>query len=824
MKKTVLTIALLLGLSIVAFAIPARPGARQVRQPDGTVITLTLHGDEFCHWVTDASGTIVEKGADGFWRPSAKTIEQHRTPLYRRSIGRRSLWSSYDTAPVTNFGDRKILAILMNFTDSTFVLNDPNTRFSNLLNQEGYSENGGHGSVRDYYIENSHGQYRPHFDVYGPVNLTNSSAYYDQKGIRHGLYEACKMLDDQINFADYDSDGNGVIDMILIYYAGHNEAEGAGSESIWPHKSTGYGTFDGVNIGNYFCTSELFGVEGEVMCGIGTTTHEFAHSLGLPDFYDTDAQNSGGYNGATNWYDVMCSGPYLDNGRRPPYFSAVERNMLGWMPEPEQISSSGVYTLAPVQENAAYKVLTENEGEYFVLESRNMQGWDYEIPEVGLLVYHVDQSQNDVNGYTASYLWENTNKINAFYGHPCYYLLTTTGDLPGPSLWDNMCFGSVAGGSGITLEMWSGEDVGMEIKDVAITGEGVVFQAIKTDSQVFAGLVTDTSDMPVPGVQVVLSKAAYPFAGAPSILPTDIVTTTDSSGAYSFSISSLASNEYVISFRKDGYATFTENVTIDGSSRWLSVTMFGKDEGPNANLYKLNPDGNVMRGGFGSLESIAVSMCYTADEIAQMGYAGATLNNIHIAVNRCTYSKAYLLVYFGSQLVLMEDIGKISFGAFRSYDISSHNLVIPEGEDVYIGYGLTGLVAGEYPFFMKGNGGTSAGGNYARKDFDKTNPSSWKTAWAQYDFMIFADVEFPAPEKTVASYDVAFISVEGGVPSAVPSEGKTFKDTTWYLDGQAVDTPPAVSALSPGSHTYKAVLRYYDGTSETVWYDIVPKN
>ena len=149
----------------------------------------------------------------------------------------------------------------------------------------------------------------------------------------------------------------------------------------------------------------------------------------------TGGEKNGGENGTTNLYDVMSNGSYLDNGKCPPYFSAVERNMLGWMPAPEIMTSSGAFNLPPVQENAAYKVLTENDGEYFILEARNGEGWDVALPDSGLLVYHVDQSNNNVSGYTASYLWENTNKINVYYGHPCYYIVTDTDGLPEKSQW-----------------------------------------------------------------------------------------------------------------------------------------------------------------------------------------------------------------------------------------------------------------------------------------------------------------------------------------------------------------------------------------------------
>jgi M6 family metalloprotease-like protein len=164
-------------------------------------------------------------------------------------------------------------------------------------------------------------------------------------------------------------------------------AEGAGEESIWPHQATGYfGTMGGKSFTRYFCTSELRGYIGTDPASIGTTCHEFAHSLGLPDFYDTDYGNSGGQNYYTiGVYDLMASGNYNDLGRRPPYLNALERNMLGWMDYPESITSSGNFVLQAVQYNVAYQFESSTPGEYFILESRNGNKWDSAIPS-GLLI------------------------------------------------------------------------------------------------------------------------------------------------------------------------------------------------------------------------------------------------------------------------------------------------------------------------------------------------------------------------------------------------------------------------------------------------------
>ena len=150
--------SLLIGLFLVvcaaAWAVPARPGRLRYIQPDGSTVLLQFHGDEYAHWVTDAEGRTVEKGEDGFYR---MVPFSHRPRVTRsRTVPR---------AASTNFGDRKVLCVLANFTDSTFVVENPHEAFYNLLNQPGYSANDGTGSVRDYYIDNSLGQYRPEFDV-----------------------------------------------------------------------------------------------------------------------------------------------------------------------------------------------------------------------------------------------------------------------------------------------------------------------------------------------------------------------------------------------------------------------------------------------------------------------------------------------------------------------------------------------------------------------------------------------------------------------------------------------------------------------------------
>lgn len=46
---------------------PAAPESSKVVQPDGTVVTVVLRGDEWKNWVETIEGYTIAKGKDGYW-------------------------------------------------------------------------------------------------------------------------------------------------------------------------------------------------------------------------------------------------------------------------------------------------------------------------------------------------------------------------------------------------------------------------------------------------------------------------------------------------------------------------------------------------------------------------------------------------------------------------------------------------------------------------------------------------------------------------------------------------------------------------------------
>jgi M6 family metalloprotease-like protein len=820
MKKIILSIMFLFAAASFVWAVPADPTPYKYVQPDGSVIVLRNHGDEFFHWKTDESGRVVEKGPDGFYHPVETNLaaeianaNKERSTMYAR-------WSSYDNHPETNFGDRKVLCILAEFDDIEYTVDDPNSHFSDMLNEKGYSLNGSIGSVRDYFVDNSMGQYRPQFDVYGPVTLSQTSAYYDTTGVHLAIIEAYEQMADEIQIDDYDTDDDGYIDMILFYFPGFNEAEGGGENTIWPKQATGFfGTLGPNNkvFMRYFCTSELRGSSGEIPASIGTTCHEFSHSLGLPDFYDVDYEGSGGKNATTGPYDLMASGNYNDSGRKPPYLSALERNMLGWMPAPVGIASSGNYTLQAVQNNKAYKIDSSVPGEYFILESRNGNKWDSYLPS-GLLVYHVDQSDriiDKVDKLSAAYLWENTNSINNYFGHPCYYIFPAFEDAES---WDQYVFPGYDQVTSFVPTDWNGS-AGLSMTNIAHDGTNSTFTVTLSDNRTVFGVVTDTDGNPLKDVLVSLTPSTDAFASAPALISTSVSCLTDKNGNYSLELADEATVYQILMAQKAGYTATSYNLSISSLFTEQDITLLRNGEGEPVGLYKYDSNAEMIYFGIGTGFDLAVSMHFTEDEIAAKNAVGGLLKTVTFYAGASNGESIYVVVDVGGEMKLRRNVtSQYQANKFITIDVSDAGIIFPEGKDVYIGYGIE-MNASEHPLPSYGGSTENHGGFFVSYDFLSSN--WWYEPFndTYFDAIISATVSTTV-EVEFSTLGVSYIKVVDDVPVVRVAAGKSLKSTAWYVDGTAVETPTAISALPSGSHTYMVRLTYYDGTSERVYYDV----
>ncbi len=400
-------------------AVPARRDVwRDVVTADGQAIVVSLVGDEHAHWWADAEGRRYDVGDDGV---AVLLTEDDVSALVARAQARRARSDDRRRARVAPLSGRRAifegrkrgLVILVNFADKAMASATAGDDFDRMFNEAGFSDNGHIGSVADYFADQSYGLFGIDFDVVGPVTVSRSYSYYGQNDVwgddRYPctmVIEACQLVDDEVDFSDYDWDGDGEVDQVFVIYAGYGENYGAASNTIWPHEWTlaegkdygdgdGAQVMDGVVVNEYAVSCELAGTRGDTMDGIGTACHEFAHCLGYPDFYDT--MYTGGW-GMQAW-DLLANGSYngpTGIGEIPVGFTAYERWVAGWV-EPTVVEDGmTVDVLLPLGDAADAYVLYNDgdENEYFLFENRQSERWfsyvsSYAAPS-GLLVTHVD--------------------------------------------------------------------------------------------------------------------------------------------------------------------------------------------------------------------------------------------------------------------------------------------------------------------------------------------------------------------------------------------------------------------------------------------------
>ena len=445
--RKIIYVLLLYVFAVQMFAAPATPYPIKVVQSDGNTLTIFKRGDEWFHYNTTEDGYPLVVNAKGDYeyailrnnvlvstgvvahqnrgteerafinKLDSERISSEAEVAVRKAIKQRLGGTEHQRTPNPLLGKRKGLVILVNFNDVKFTSTTAKADFTALLNERGYSKNGATGSANDYFRASTFEKFDPEFVVYGPYDLPRNMSYYggndasgNDKNPRQMVIDACNAADNDVDFSQFDTDNDGKVDMVFVYYAGFDEAETTNTDAVWSHKWELGGeaiTKDGKSIDVYACTSEL-NSEG-IMCGIGTFCHEFGHVLGLPDYYNTS--NSHAFT-VGDW-DIMTSGNYNNEGRTPPTWLAHERFYLGYLTPEILNGQTGDHTLEPiVTTNKAYIITTTgthnlNGGDpdpkyYYMLENKQRVGWEAEGYSTesgnklghGLLVTRVDFDEN----------------------------------------------------------------------------------------------------------------------------------------------------------------------------------------------------------------------------------------------------------------------------------------------------------------------------------------------------------------------------------------------------------------------------------------------
>ncbi len=237
-----------------------------------------------------------------------------------------------------------------------------------------FSRASGFNSMANFYLEQSSGAYSVVGDVTKWVTVPNNAASYGgdycgdvvctdtwrfvndaadawaaTSGKTRAQQNAYLAQFDIWDRYDSDADGNfnepdGYIDHFQSVHAGMGQEVGGGAQgedAIWSHRwytyffadgpdGAGPHDFGGVRIGNTNYWIGDYTIEPE-NGGVGVFAHEFAHDLGLDDFYDT----AGGEN-STAWWTLMSQGSYgtgnlTDIGSKPIGMGSHEKLQLGWL-------------------------------------------------------------------------------------------------------------------------------------------------------------------------------------------------------------------------------------------------------------------------------------------------------------------------------------------------------------------------------------------------------------------------------------------------------------------------------------------------------------
>ena len=464
MKKIILCLTLALMSATTMFAVKAKPGITQLQLVDGTIVSATLHGDEHFSYYSLLDGTPLKKSDNGKYEIiSTETLNARKATvintLKTRASGIGSTYPSY----FPHTGSPKALVILVQFQDVKFKSSDPVATFNHYLNADFGTavpsqdvsvfnqEDVNYGSVKEYFKECSMGQFTPQFDIVGPVTVSQKSAYYgaDDKNVQNGtdknfkqmISEACNKVADKIDFSKYDSDGDKFVDLVYIIYAGYSQSiSGNSDDYLWPKSGTDnfykydengkeisplkYLIFNGCRVCRFGINNELNGSPDSKIPsinGIGLFCHEFSHTMGLPDLYDTEYKDAD--NQSPEFWDLMDAGEYTYDGYCPTPYTPWQKMLMGWAITLDG-TQAGQYTLEPYDlASKAYKIeadvnednfrINENysstelsdkkkkelkeraKGEFLLLQNIRNEGWYKHLLGYGLLVWRIDYGDID---------------------------------------------------------------------------------------------------------------------------------------------------------------------------------------------------------------------------------------------------------------------------------------------------------------------------------------------------------------------------------------------------------------------------------------------
>jgi len=213
-----------------------------------------------------------------------------------------------------------------------------------------------HGSsMRTYFEEQSKGMYTVEGDVLGWLQVPHSEAWYgadycpggrsagyspiadgafpegaDPRNLVMDAFDAALAAYPGHDWAQYDQNGDGMLDRVMVVHAGNGEEDfadlltesGVGEHAIWSHSWTVWPYYDlgdtGLQVGPYTMMPENGSID--------VFAHEFAHNLGTIDLYAYGpGDTSAGF-----WSLMADAAGGFPYGMVPPGLDPWQKYLLGW--------------------------------------------------------------------------------------------------------------------------------------------------------------------------------------------------------------------------------------------------------------------------------------------------------------------------------------------------------------------------------------------------------------------------------------------------------------------------------------------------------------
>ncbi len=451
MKKKTLLLMLTILMSINAWGAKAFPGPYTFTQPDGTQLSVTLHGDEYFHYYTTLDGVILVREGDTFYiaeisddgdikatnvlahnngvrtsKEIALIQSQNKEKLFTGSAIKKAIRKVPVSTNVTpkytpHKGSPNIVVILAQFQDVQFTVNDPVNAFDDIFNASSLKDYGNHntsniGSVKRYFKMMSTNEFTPNFKIVGPVTVSKNRKYYGGSSKTPDDENADKLATEAVdsvmklglvdlNSNEYDVDNDGNVDLVYIVYAGHMQNMGGSNESVWAKASYTNHSIGTKKVRRYCMSGELLHPDASgYIASIGVICHEFSHCLGLPDLYVTSAYYKD--NQEMELWDLMDGGENLHNGWQPAAYTAWEKEAMEWPVNIQNLSEgqTSVDLSTPTTDGGTvYRIVNPNDAnEYIMLENIQQKGWNIgcyvaEGTTGGVLAYHMKYPKTSVS-------------------------------------------------------------------------------------------------------------------------------------------------------------------------------------------------------------------------------------------------------------------------------------------------------------------------------------------------------------------------------------------------------------------------------------------